>query len=99
LTAVKEVKVIQIQLFIGVTVVFPILVGETESYRPGTVGSLWLASTPFVLRLARDLRVFHSWQPLPFLFETAGPLLSCTSTPPKRLVPTLATTLAVPCRP
>jgi hypothetical protein len=33
------------------------------------------------------------------LFKTTGLLLSCTSTPPKRLAPTLATTPSVPCRP
>jgi hypothetical protein len=47
----------------------------------------------------RDPRVFNPWQPPPVFFRSVEPLLSCTSTPPKRLAPTLATTPSVPCRP
>jgi hypothetical protein len=33
--------------------------------------------------MSRDHRVFGSWKPPPLLSKTAGPLLSCTSTPPE----------------
>lgn len=47
----------------------------------------------------RDHRVFILSPPQPFLFRSIETLLSCTSTPPKRLPPALATTPFVPCRP
>jgi hypothetical protein len=68
-----------------------------QSFYPLNLGSLWLASSPFALRFYLGPRVFSSGLHRPRRLRMTVCILSCASTPLRRLSPSLAVFLPAAC--